>query len=114
MLADVRRYEARAPGIDMPVAGAGLLVRIEALRHDQVQFILSPRHRHIEEAPFLLDFLACAGGKVGRDAAIHHIEDRDRLPFLAFRGMDGGEDQIILIEQRLSRFVARGIVADRA
>src|SRR6516165_554535 len=36
------RNEPAAPGKDMPISGAGLLMGIEALRHNQVQFIFRP------------------------------------------------------------------------
>ena len=92
-----RGDEAAAPGKDMPVAGAGLLMGIEALRHNQVQLILRPGHGHVKEAALLFDLVGRAGSKVGRNAAIDHIQDGDRLPFLTFRRMNGREDQIILI-----------------
>ncbi len=109
MPADIRRDEPRATGIDVLIARARLAVRIEALRYDQIEFVLGARHGDIQKTPFLLDLFARAGGQVGRDAAIHHIQDRDGFPFLALGGMDGGVDEIIFVEQRLASFVACGL-----
>src|SRR4051794_25490257 len=51
------RDEAGARGIDMAVAARRLVVRIKALRHHQMQAVLGPRHRHIEQPAFFLDVL---------------------------------------------------------
>jgi hypothetical protein len=101
--------EPAAPCKDMTVAATGLLMGIETLRHNQVQFILRPRHGHMKKTALLFDLLGGTGGEIRGNAAIDHIQDGDRLPFLAFRGMDGREDQIILIERRLSSLAARGL-----
>ena len=93
----------------MPVAVRPLPVHEEPLRHDEVQVILGPRHRDIEEPPLLLDFRTRAGGEVGRQAAVDGVEDEDRLPLLPFRRVDGGKDQVVLIEQRLAGPVAGGV-----
>ena len=81
--------EAAAPGKDMPVTGASLLMGIEALRHDQIQLILCPRHGDIEKTALLFDLLGRARGKVGGNAPVDHIQNGDRPPFLTLRGMDG-------------------------
>jgi hypothetical protein len=109
MFAKARRNEASPPGIDVPVAGSGLLMRIEALGHDEIEFILGARHRDVKQAAFFLDLFARAGGHIGRNAAIDDIEDKDRLPFLPFRRMDRRQDQIVFVEQGLSGLVARGL-----
>lgn len=75
MARQIRRDELCAPRIDVTVSGAGLAVRVEALGDDKVQFVHRPRHGHVEKASFFLDFLARACGKVGRDAAVHHVQD---------------------------------------
>jgi hypothetical protein len=64
------------------------------------------RHRHIEEAPLLLNLGSGAGAEVRRDASIDNVEHEDRFPFLAFGGMDRRKDQIILVEQRRAGLVA--------
>jgi hypothetical protein len=48
MRRDRVRNESGPDRIHVPVAIAPLLMRIEALRHDQVQVILGARHRHIK------------------------------------------------------------------
>ena len=93
----------------MLVAATGLAVHVEAMRHDQGQLILRPRHRHVEQAPLLLDVVGVAGRHVRGNAAIDDVEDEHRLPFLALGGMDGRQDQVVLIEQRLA-----GLVRGRA
>ena len=93
----------------MAVAVGALPLNKEALRHDQVQMILGARHRDIKQPPLLLDLGLRSGGKVRRNAAVDHIENEDRLPFLALGRMDGREDQIILVEQRRAGAVAGGV-----
>ena len=79
------------------------------LRRDQRQTVLGPGHGDIEQPAFLLDFMPRAGSEIGGHAAIDHIEHEDGTPFLALGRMDGGEDQIILVEQRHTGLVAGGI-----
>ena len=64
-----------------------------------MQVILGARHRHIEKPAFFLDFCRYPGTEVGRNAAVDDVEHEDRFPFLALGGMNGGEDQVILVEQ---------------
>ena len=101
-------------GIDMAVARGGLLMREEALRHDEMQLVLGARHRDIEQPPLLLDLGGRAGAEIGRDAAVDDVEHEDRLPFLALGGMDGREDQVVLVEQRRRRPGRWSRPADRA
>ena len=60
----------------------------EALRHDNVQTVLRPRHRHIEQPALLFDFRRRPRAEIGGDAAVDGVEDEDRLPFLPLGGMD--------------------------
>ena len=90
----------------MPVALRILLVREEPLRHDEVQVILGARHRHIEKPAFFLDFRRRPGAEVGWNAAVDDVEHEDRFPFLALGRMNGGKDQVILVEQGHARLVA--------
>ena len=93
---------------------AALLVDEEALRHDHMEIFLGARHRDIEQAALLLDFRRAAAAEVGRDAAVDAVEHEDRFPLLPLGGMDGREDQVVLVEQRRAGFVAGGVRADRA
>ena len=93
----------------MPVALRALAMREEALRDNEMQIVLGARHRDIEQAAFLLDLGRCAGAKIGRNAAIDDVQHEDRFPFLALGGMDRRKDQIILVEQRHARLVARRV-----
>src|SRR5207237_6593840 len=47
-----------------------------------------------------------AGSQVGRHAAVDHVEDVHRLPFLALGRVDGRQDQIVLVQQRHTGLVA--------
>jgi hypothetical protein len=58
----------------MPVSSLALLTRVKPLRHDQVQFVLGPRHGHIQKAPFFLDLFWGAGRDVRRDAAVYDVQ----------------------------------------
>ena len=37
----------------MPVPGLGLLICIKPLRHNQIQVVLRPRHRHVQQPPLV-------------------------------------------------------------
>ena len=93
----------------MPIAKRRLPIGEEAMRRDQVQRVLGPCHGDIKQSTLLLDLSRRAGAEVRRHATVNHVENKHRLPFLALGRMDGGEDQVILIEQRHARLIARGI-----
>ena len=73
---------------------------VEALRHHQHQRVLGARHGDVEQPALLLDLLGAAGRHVGGDAAVDDVEDVDRLPLLPLGGVDGRQDQVVLVEQR--------------
>ncbi|MNJ64919.1 hypothetical protein D3C77_609040 [compost metagenome] len=100
---------ARARPVDVAVAHAGLLMHVEALRHDQLQAFLGARHGHVQQAALFLDFFGGAGAHVGRDAAIDHIQHIDRLPFLALGRVDGGQDHVVLVARGRTGLVAGGV-----
>ncbi len=68
----------------MPVAVAALSVHEEPLRHDQVQMILGAGHGDVKKPPLFLDFGTGSGGEIGRQAAVHRIEEENRLPSCPF------------------------------
>ena len=90
----------------MAIALRILAVRKETLRYHQMQIVLCPGHRDIEEASFFFDLGGGPGAKIRRHAAIDHVEHKDGFPFLSFSRMDRREDQVVLVEQRDSRLVA--------
>ena len=106
LVEDRRRNEARARCVDVAVAPRRLAVRIEALRHDEVQRVPGPRHRDVEQPPLLVDLVLRAGAEIGRNAAVDDVEHEHVLPFLALGRMDGGEDQVVLVEMRRAGAVA--------
>jgi hypothetical protein len=91
----------------MPIAAAGLLVDVKALRHQNVELVLCTCHRDIEQAAFLFDFLSGTSRKIGRDAAIDGIQHEYCGPFLTFCRMDRRQDEIVLIKERRASLVAR-------
>ena len=54
--------------VDVLVAQGRLPMSEEAVRGDQVQIVLGPRHGHVEQASFLLDLFRRARVKIGRHA----------------------------------------------
>src|ERR1700716_3310131 len=90
----------------MAVALRVLAIGEEALRDHEVKVVLGARHCDVKEAPLLLDLFRSAGAEVRWDASIDDIQHEHRLPFLALGGMNGREDQIILIEPRHTGLVA--------
>src|SRR5258707_5655621 len=90
----------------MAIALGILAVREETLWYDQMQIVLGAGHRDIEQAALLLDLRRGASGEVRRDAAVHHVETENRLPFLALGGVDRRKDQIIFIQYRHACLIA--------
>jgi hypothetical protein len=88
------------------IAFSILTVRKETLRYDEVKVVLGARHGHVEQPSLLFNLGRGSGAEVGRNTTIDDIEDEDRLPLLAFGGMNGREDEIILIEYRHASLVA--------
>ncbi len=72
----------------------------ETLRRHEVEAVLRPSHRDIEQATLPLRFPPLFRPEVGGDAAVDGVEDEYRFPFLPFGGMDRRQDQIILVEKR--------------
>jgi len=70
-----RSDEPRQRRVDMPVAVRILLVDVEALRHHELQLLLRPGHRDVEQPPLLLDLVARPRAHVGGDAAVDDVED---------------------------------------
>jgi hypothetical protein len=71
-----------------------LAVDKEALRYDQTEVVLCAGHRDVEQSAFLLDFGRGAGSEVRRHAAVDDVEQIDRLPLLAFGGVNRGQDEV--------------------
>src|ERR1700692_4248133 len=94
------RNEARARSVDVAIAVAPLLMGEEALRHDQMELVLGARHRDVKETPLLLDLGTRAGSEIRGQATVHDVESKHRLPFLPLGGMNGGEDEIVFVQQR--------------
>ena len=72
----------------MTVAGAALAMREEALRDHEVQMILRPRHGNVQQAPLFFDLGRSAGCKIGGQASIDCIEQKNGRPFLSLGGVD--------------------------
>ncbi len=83
----------------MAFAIGDLTVREKTLRNDEMKIVLGPGHGHIEQAPLLFEFGCGARAEIRWQTAVNDIEDEDRPPFLALGGMDGREDEIIIIKQ---------------
>jgi len=56
----------------------------EALRDDEVEIVLGPGYRHVEQPPLFLYFGRSTGTEVRGNASIDDVQDEYRLPFLAF------------------------------
>src|SRR5437868_13795623 len=90
----------------MAIALRILAVREEPLRYHQMQIVLCPGHRDIEETAFLFDLGGGPGAKIRRQAAIDHVEHKYRFPFLSLGRMDRREDQVVLVKERHTGLVA--------
>src|SRR4029453_11918915 len=71
-----------------------------------MHLVLAAGYDYIKEAPLLLDLRRGASAEVRRDAAVHHVEDEDRLPFLSLGGVDGRKDQIVFVEHGHTGLIA--------
>src|ERR1700720_3734849 len=77
--------EPAARRIEVPISELALLMGVEPLRHDQVELVFRPRHRHIQQPPvFFHPIWGGAGCHVPPNAALAPIQDADAPPFLAF------------------------------
>ena len=90
----------------MFVTIAALLRDVILERRDQRQRLLRARHGHIQQAAFFLDHFRLAGSKLGREVAIRYVQHIHGIPFLAFRRVHGGQDQVVFIEQRIASQIA--------
>src|SRR5260221_124907 len=72
-----------------------------------VELAIRTRQRHVEQALLLLDQRRAAGAELRWKAAIGHVQHVHRVPLLAFRRMHRREDQVVLVEMRIAREVAR-------
>lgn len=66
----------------MPIAGLRLLGDVEPQRHPDGQLVLEAGHSDVEKPTFLLDIRRLSGVEIGRDTAIHRVQQEHRLPFL--------------------------------
>ena len=81
----------------------------EPLRDLEMELILGAGHRYIEQPPLFLDQLGPAGGVLVGEIAIGHIQYIHRVPFLALGRVNGGQDEIVLVEVRRSGEIARPV-----
>src|SRR6516165_8733663 len=93
----------------MTISSHTLAVYEETLRNHEMKIVLRACHRDVEQATLLFQLLSSAGAKIGGDAAINDVEDKDRFPLLAFCRMNRRQDQVVLIKQRYTGLVAGGI-----
>src|SRR5882762_3761861 len=101
--------EAAASAVDMALALPRLARQMELERRDERQIVLRASERNVQQAPLLLDELRLARREFRRETAVDDVEYVNRIPLHSFRGVDGREDEVVLIEQRLAREVAGGM-----
>ena len=93
----------------MPVAAGALAVDEEPLRYDDVQVVPGASHGDIKQPALLLDFGAGSGREVGRQTPVDRVQNENRLPLLSFGRVDGREDKVVLVEQRIAGAIAGGV-----
>src|SRR6185437_7722784 len=101
--------EAAAAAVDVRIAEAMLCSEVEFKGREQQEVVLGAGEADIEQAPLLVDELGLAGRELGGEAAIDHVEEVDRIPLHPFGGVDGGEDEVVLIERGTAGEIARRI-----
>jgi hypothetical protein len=58
--------------------------------------------RDVEQPPLLLEPVLAGEGHVGGEVAVRGVDQVDGLPLEAFGGVDGAEDEVVLVELRLA------------
>src|SRR5215472_5761099 len=101
--------KSRPCRIHMMASSVLLLMGIEPLRHDEMQMIFCAGHCHVEQTAFFLDFLRRASGEIRWNTAVHAIENKHGLPFLALGRMNGRENEVIVVQQRCASLITGGI-----
>ena len=77
------------------------IVEVIAFRAEDGEVIASASERDIEEPPLLFDFFRTPGGHVCGNISVGRMNDGDGIPFESFCGMNGAEDQVVVIQQRI-------------
>ena len=95
-----RRDETRQLGETVAVGEAASVGVVVALRVADVQVVLGPRQSDVEQPQLFLDLLVAARGHVGRDVAVGGVDHEHHVPLQPLGGMDGAEDQVVLVQQR--------------
>src|SRR5437660_1477902 len=92
-----------------PLSVAMTKLTVNRLAHEQMQIVLGAGHGDIQQPAFFLDLRGRSGAEIGGHAAIDHVKQEHRFPFLAFGGVDRRQDQVVLIQQGHASLVAGGI-----
>src|SRR5580692_5019839 len=71
-----------------------------------MKVVLCAGHRDIEQATFFLDLGGSADAEVRGHAAIDGVKQIYRFPLLPLGGVNRGQDEVILVEQRNSGLIA--------
>jgi hypothetical protein len=61
-----------------------------------------PGQRDVEQPPFFLESVAAGERHVGGEVAVGGVDQVDGLPLEALGGVDGAEDEVVLVELRLA------------
>src|SRR5207245_6165209 len=73
----------------------GLVIDIYWIAHVEVLFCAGDGD--VEQAALLLEFVVGAHRIDGRELAVQRPDDEDAVPFQPFGGMDGGQDQSLVV-----------------
>src|SRR5438552_9154645 len=63
----------------------------------QIEILFGPGDRDVEQAALLFQILFCGEGIEGGEFTVERPDDEHAMPFQAFRRMDRGQDQALLI-----------------
>src|SRR5579859_735897 len=74
---------------------------------DEMELVARARHRDVEQPALLLDFLRTSGGHVGRNTSVDNVQNIDHIPLLPFGRVDRRENQVVVVNQRIAREIAR-------
>ena len=96
----------------MTAAMAVLVRKVEAQRLQQMKMLARSCHRHIEKPALLVDLLEFAACQIRRNAAVDEVENKDRVPFLSLRRMNGRQDHLHSLNPEQRSAVEYGMDGD--
>src|SRR5437773_10032196 len=102
--------EEHTGGVDETREGREVVPVVAAVAPDVIaqrprdrQRVAGSGQRHVQKAPFLFESIAVGQRHVEWYVAVGGVDEMYRLPFATLGRMDGGQDEIVVVEVWLAR-----------